>query len=162
MNKQSIQFTNEELKELQTPAFGYELIREVLIPTILGKDYSHMLYWAGKELARKYPLSSTEEMISFFENAGWGNLTVLSLNKNEMEFELSGDLISLRLGKDNNCSFQLEAGFIAEQLQTINSYITETHEQIKKRAKKVVFTAKWDHKDKIEAAPIVGKRSERK
>jgi hypothetical protein len=78
-----------------------------------------------------------------------------------MEFELSGELISIRFKKSNEFTFQIEAGFIAEQLQTMNNQITETYEQVKKRANKVVFTVKWDHKDVLDE-PSIGKRSERK
>jgi predicted hydrocarbon binding protein len=151
----------EELKDIQAPAFGLELLREVLLPDILGSDHPQMLYWAGKGLARKYPVQSIEEISAFFETAGWGSLTLLHNKKNEMEFELSSDLISIRLKKANEFTFQLEAGFIAEQLQMMNNYITETYEQVKKRANKVVFTVKWDHKDML-IEHSIGKRSERR
>lgn len=161
MNKQSVLINMEELKDIQSPAFGLELLREVLLPDILGSDHPQMLYWAGKGLARKYPVNSLEELSAFFETAGWGCLTLLHNKKNEMEFELSGELISIRLKKSNEFTFQIEAGFIAEQLQTMNNQITETYEQVKKRANKVVFTVKWDHKDVLDE-PSIGKRSERK
>lgn len=162
MKKHSYLIDYQELKDIQMPAFGYELLREVLLPDILGQDYPQMLYWAGKSMARKYPVQSTEELISFFLAAGWGNLELVQDKKNEMEFELSGDMIQLRFKKSNDISFQLEAGFVAEQLQQMNNHITETYEQIKKRANKVVFTVKWDHKDAITSPEAVfGKRSER-
>ncbi|WP_253958013.1 YslB family protein [Metabacillus halosaccharovorans] len=142
------------------PAFGFELLREVLIPDLLGQDFPQMLYWAGKGLARKYPVTSLDELANFFAVAGWGDLVLLHKKKNEMEFELSGELISNRFKKVNECTFQLEAGFIAEQLQMMNNQITETYEQVKKRANKVVFTVKWDHKDVLEEVPL-GKRSKR-
>ncbi len=37
-----------QLKELEVSAYGYELIREVLLPDMLGQDYADMMYWAGK------------------------------------------------------------------------------------------------------------------
>ena len=160
MNKQSARLDKDKLENIQMPAFGLELLREVLIPDILGQDYQHMLYWAGKGLARKYPVSSIEELSDFFQAAGWGQLTLLHNKKNEMEFELSGELISIRFSKSNEYTFQLEAGFIAEQLQMMNKHITETYEQLKKRANKVVFTVKWDSKDILDDAPL-GKRSQR-
>ncbi|WP_299089580.1 YslB family protein [uncultured Metabacillus sp.] len=151
----------EELKEIQVPAFSLELLRDVLLPDILGQDHQQMLYWAGKGIARKYPVQSIEELAAFFEAAGWGNLTLLHNKKNEVEFELSGELVSIRLNKTDDCTFQLEAGFIAEQLQLMNKYITETYEQIKKRAGKVMFIAQWDEKDLLDEVTI-GKRSKRK
>jgi predicted hydrocarbon binding protein len=162
VNKQSILVNMEELNDIKVPAFGFELLREVLLPDILGQDHPQMLYWAGKGLARKYPVNSIEELSTFFESAGWGSLTLLHKKNNEMEFELDGELISIRFNKANDYTFQLEAGFIAEQLQSINKHITETYEHVKKRANKVVFTVKWDHKDILDEQPIIGKRSKRK
>lgn len=73
----------EPLAELDVSAYGYELIREIVLPDILGPEHSSMMYWAGKRLARKFPLQSWEEIPAFFEKAGWGTLTNAgSKNKN--------------------------------------------------------------------------------
>ncbi|MFP3822439.1 DUF2507 domain-containing protein, partial [Bacillus sp. SIMBA_008] len=40
----------EQLKEIEVNGFAYELIREVLLPDILGQDHSSMMYFAGKLL----------------------------------------------------------------------------------------------------------------
>lgn len=163
MNKQLEIVQLEELKDRQIPAFGLELLREVLLPDLLGRDLPQILYWAGKGLARKYPINSIEELFEFFKIAGWGNLVLLHNKKNEMEFELSGEFISLRFKKAAEPTFQLEAGFLAEQLQMMNNYITETYEQEKKRANKVIFTVQWDQRDILrDDEPSVGKRSHRK
>ena len=163
MNKQLEIVQLEELKDRQIPAFGLELLREVLLPDLLGRDLPQILYWAGKGLARKYPINSIEELFEFFKIAGWGNLVLLHNKKNEMEFELSGEFISLRFKKATEPTFQLEAGFLAEQLQMMNNYITETYEQEKKRANKVIFTVQWDQRDILQDdEPSVGKRSHRK
>ena len=52
--------------EMKTiPTFGYELIRDNILRSVLGKHEEEVLYWAGKELARKFPLFSIEEAASF-------------------------------------------------------------------------------------------------
>lgn len=135
---------------LQVSGFGYELIREVLIPELLGNDLPPLLYWAGKVLARKYPLQSIEEIISFFEYASWGTLAVSHEKRNEVEFSLISELISHRLQVKDSCSFQLEGGFLAQQIQQQTKKHTEAYEQQKKRVKKIIFTVKWDNKDPIE------------
>jgi predicted hydrocarbon binding protein len=145
----SFQEHNELLKDLHIPAFGYELIRQVVFPSIFGKNTSFILYWAGKDLARKYPLQTLEEIISFFEKAGWGTLTLLDEKKDEYEFELNGPLVSARFDWDDSCTFQLEAGFLAQQIEQQKGKITEAYEQQKKRAKTVHFTVKWDRKDDV-------------
>lgn len=128
---------HEHLQDSTVNAFGYELLREVLIPELLGEESRSIMYWAGKRLARKYPLPTIDEVISFFEKAGWGKLTIKSQKKNEMVFELESELINKRFELHPNPSFQLEAGFIAEQIELMNQYVTETYEEIKRRSKKV-------------------------
>ncbi|MCA1031968.1 YslB family protein [Bacillus timonensis] len=126
------------------PIFGYDLIREVVLSDLLGKDSPQLLYWAGKSLARKYPLQTIEELIQFFHNAGWGDLHVHSEKKYEIDFHLTGEIISHRFRTFEKCTFQLEAGFLAQQIQQLKNHITETFEQQKKRSQKVIFTVKWD------------------
>ena len=57
----------EPLTELDVSAYGYELIREIMLPDILGPEHSSMMYWAGKRLARKFPLQSWEEIPAFLK-----------------------------------------------------------------------------------------------
>ena len=74
MSKNTATELNQEIESETIPIFGYELMREVLLPEILGDDSPAILYWAGKQLARKYPLKDFEEIIDFFKQAGWGKL----------------------------------------------------------------------------------------
>lgn len=134
------------------PLFGYELIRDHLLPSVLGVHEGEILYWAGKEIARKFPLFSTEEIPAFFAEAGWGNLSLIKLSKKEAFYELTNDTIDLKVDQRK---FQLEAGFIAEQYQKLNNVLTECHADIKKRNQSIHFQVKWDPKtiiDKKDAA----------
>ncbi|MCU9614136.1 YslB family protein [Caldibacillus lycopersici] len=133
------------LSEISIPAFGYELIREELINELLGKDGPSLLYWAGKRLARKYPLFTFDEIKEFFIKAGWGSLQLEEQKKNEMELTLTSDLIQYRLHANTNPTFQLEAGFLAEQIQQQKKLYTEAYEHPKKRDGIVSFTIKWDN-----------------
>jgi len=145
--------TTAELKQESdsetVPAFGYELIREVLLPEILGSDTPEILYWAGKKLARKFPLESFTEIIDFFKRTGWGDLTIKSETKSELELELSSNRIAQRIQNKEPHHFQIEAGFLAEQIEVQKQVITETYEHPRKRNRKVYFTVKWDKKDAI-------------
>ena len=138
-----------ETNELQVPAFGYEIIREIVLQDILGEDSYQILYWAGKQLARKFPLASISEVIAFFQSSGWGQLVVEKETKNEMEFTLIGELVNRRLDLYSNCHFQLEAGFLAEQCALQKKFYSEAVADIKKRSKKAIFTVKWDTKDPL-------------
>jgi predicted hydrocarbon binding protein len=132
------------LTELTVPAFGYELIREDFIEEILGEDAPSILYWIGKQIARKYPLFSFDEIQEFFRNAGWGNLDIISQKKSEIELQLTSDLVKHRILTRTNATFQLEAGFLAEQIAQQKKVYAETFEHPKKKDGKVLFTVKWD------------------
>ncbi|WP_096153095.1 MULTISPECIES: YslB family protein [Bacillus] len=140
MSNESI---NETVEKVKVPAFGYELLREVLLPEVFGKDHAQLMYWSGKQLARKFPLSTIDEIISFFDEAGWGNLHIQDEKKYEMTFVLEGGYVARRCDVNKDASFQLEAGFIAEQIQRMKDKTTEAIEEIKKKNKRVI-TVQWD------------------
>ncbi|MFK3958208.1 YslB family protein [Guptibacillus hwajinpoensis] len=134
--------------EIETTAFGYEFYREVLIPELLGSEQPAVLYWTGKEMARQFPLSTREEIVDFFQRAGWGKLSIAQEKKNEVTFDLQSALITERRKTSRNACYQLEAGFLAEQYQNMLRCITEAYETDKKN--EIQFTVKWDPKDQIE------------
>ncbi|SFB16790.1 MULTISPECIES: YslB family protein [unclassified Bacillus (in: firmicutes)] len=127
--------------------FGYELLRDTLLPELLGKNTPEILYWAGKRLARKYPLQTMDEIIDFYEKASWGTLILKKETKSEMEFELVSPLLSSRNSTKAEHFFQLEAGFLAQQIEYHKETITEAYEHPAKKGYKAVFTVKWDKKD---------------
>ncbi|WP_409254369.1 YslB family protein [Bacillus sp. SCS-153A] len=132
------------------PLFGYELMRDILLPEILGKHTTDILYWGGKSLARKFPLVSLEEMEGFFLEAGWGKLSLTEEKKDEQIFTLSGPFIERRLTLKTDISFKMEAGFLAEQVQSQKKAVTEAAEEIHRRSKTIKIIVRSDLKDKIE------------
>ena len=82
-----------------------------MIPELLGSDTPEILYWAGKKLARKYPLQNLTEIIDFFKRAGWGDLSIKSETKKELELELSSSLITNALKTKNPVIFKLKQAF---------------------------------------------------
>lgn len=150
MKGQSYHDYLKALGELNLHSFSFTLLRDHFIPELLGREQQTILYWGGKQLARKFRLSTLEELISFFQTAGWGHLQIVHQKKNEMELELTSKLIEERMKLSPDLSFQLEAGFIAQQIEQMKGFVTEAHEEIKKRANKVIITVKWDEKDTIQ------------
>lgn len=134
-----------ELTDIPVNLFGYELIRTELLSKLLGKDAEPILYWAGKELARSYPLNSFEEIIYFFDHVSFGSLTRTKENRSFHEYTLSGKMVELRLAQ-KAAVFSLEAGFLAEQMQQITGMYTEGYAE-KTKQKDVLITLKWDKKD---------------
>lgn len=131
-----------ESKE-QIPLFGHYLVRDVVLSELLGKNKENVLYWIGKSLARKYPLQSLDEVGDFFAKSGWGNLMLMKESKTEMTLELQSIYQPYKI----NPGYELEAGFLAEQHQLQTGYVTEAAVTVKK--KRVIFSLKWDTKDKI-------------
>ena len=131
-------------------AFAYELIREELLPDIIGKELDRISYWAGKNLARKYTLETFDDIIVFFQQAGWGDLSIIEQNRREMQIQLTSPLIAERYKNKRHTTYQLEAGFLAQQVQQQRQVIAEAYENQKKRSEKVLFTVKWDSKDSID------------
>jgi predicted hydrocarbon binding protein len=129
--------------------FGYELIREFVLPEILGKDTPEILYWTGKRLARKYPLHTHDELIDFFAKASWGQLDIKNERKDEIEFELKSPLIVSRVKSKAEYFFQLEAGFLAQQIEHQKQAVAEAFEHPAKKSNIVQFTVKWDKKDEV-------------
>ena len=141
---------SESLQNISINAFAYELLREELLPDLIGNELDAILYWAGRNLARKYPVETIDEMIQFFTKAGWGDLTIIEHKRREMQFKLTGALIEEREQQKRHSSYQLEAGFIAEQIQKQRGVVAESYEEQKKRSSSVTFLVQWDIKDPVE------------
>lgn len=138
--------TLEENTYATATQFGYELIRDHVLPSVLGVHEGEILYWAGKEIARKFPIFNIEEIPAFFTEAGWGNLTLVKSSKKETFYKLEDDANAIKIEQRK---FQLEAGFIAEQYQILHGVLTECHAEPKQRNKSVQFHVKWDQKATI-------------
>lgn len=121
--------------------FGYEILRDHVMPDILGKHEADILYWAGKSLARKFPLFSLDEAPDFFRQANFGELALDRTTKDEIVFQLTPPKA------DQRC-FKLEAGFLAQQKQKIDGFVTEAHEEVFPKKNRVLITLKWDLRDK--------------
>lgn len=126
---------------------GYEILKDHVLPSILGKHEDEILYWAGKSVARKFPVFSLDEIPDFFQEAGWGPLAFsdAKMPKDEMWLLLPQEDVTLI----ENRSYQLEAGFIAEQFQKLNGFLTECYGEKLLKDKQIRFIVKWDSKTKI-------------
>ncbi|WP_422123014.1 YslB family protein [Planococcus sp. X10-3] len=122
--------------------FGYEIIRDYVLSDVLGKHESDVLYWAGKSLARKFPLYTLEEAADFFLQANFGELVTEKTGKDEIIF-------LLRPLKTENRCFKLEAGFLAQQKQKIGGFLTEAYEEVLPKKKLVRITLKTDLREQV-------------
>lgn len=136
---------SQEMPQVVT-AFGYEIVRDHLLSSVLGKNEHEILYWAGKELARKFPASSLEEVVQFFEDASWGTLVLEKDAKDQAFYALTGSEDLLHITQ--RC-FRLEAGFLAQQCQQMNGFLTECSEEKQAKKNQITLHVKWDLKDPI-------------
>lgn len=70
--------------------------------------------------------------------------------KDEMRLLLEGETVGARFRTQEEPTFKLEAGFIAEQLQSQKKLYTESYDEIDKRKKQVTIIVKWDRKETID------------
>lgn len=117
-------FYNHVLTNKSGTTLGSELLRDILIPSLVGNN-EDIMYWSGKLLARKLILASKNDLRLFFQYAGWGQLKLIKSKKDLNVYELSGDPVKMRLKVTEKPDFKLEAGFIAETYQLIDNLVTE-------------------------------------
>ncbi|MBC1670245.1 YslB family protein [Listeria welshimeri] len=141
---------NGHEEHILVPSFGLDLLRNYLIPEILGDEAPHIMYWAGKDLARKFPLETLDEVADFFEKASWGKFSILKEKKDELRLLLQGEMVEARFTSQENPTFKLEAGFVAEQLQAQKKLYTESYDEVDTRKKQVTIIVKWDRKEAID------------
>ncbi len=132
------------LTELTVPAFGYELIREDFIEEILGEDAPSIFYWSENKSLENIHYFLLMKFKSFFEMQDGATWILLAEKKSEIELQLTSDLVKHRILTRTNATFQLEAGFLAEQIAQQKKVYAETFEHPKKKDGKVLFTVKWD------------------
>lgn len=128
--------------------FGTLLLRDALLPELIGED-NNILYWAGKSLARKFIVKNDDDLMAFYLDANLGKLQRIKEKKDELYFELSGQIVQKRqeLGK---ADFLLEAGFLAQSIQQQTGFISEA--TIAKQSKNsIIFLVKIDLKDPVKA-----------
>lgn len=131
------ELSRDVLDELFTQGSGYDLIRYVSLPELLGEDSYAMLYFMGKNLARKFTFESTEDIIAAFYKLGWGHLELIKERPKSYTFHLMSDSIAQRLQAPFKTEFRLESGFLAAAMQQLERTECECVEKIKKRIHQV-------------------------
>ena len=98
---------------------GQELIRDDLLPEILGTEIHQLSSWAGKRLARKYQLADLEAISTFFLQFNLGNLNLTKRTAHKINWTLTGKIVTKRIDAIDDVDFFLEAGIIAQNVTEI-------------------------------------------
>lgn len=128
------------------------ILRDALIPELLGDDRGAIGYWAGKSLARKFPLGNPTDAATFFQQVGFGDLTLLNQTAEMTSWQLSGEPVKLRKQVKADNDFTLEAGFLAEMMAQqlgVNAEAEMTETTRKLRDHVVTFNVYTDPNDVI-------------
>ncbi|MFD2761763.1 YslB family protein [Lentibacillus juripiscarius] len=129
------------LDELHTAGAGYDIIRYVGLPDVFGNQADALLYFMGKNMARKFEFQSLSDIVYAFEKLGWGHLELVKEKKNELTFQLMADTIVYRLNSPLDTEFRLEAGFLSESIGLVNQRPCECEEEIHKKIHQIEFSA---------------------
>ncbi|MEY8442332.1 YslB family protein [Lactobacillaceae bacterium 24-114] len=101
-------------------------LRDVIIPSILGKETDEMLYWIGKDVARQFPVDADEKIILLGKQLGFGDLSLLKKNATSQVWKLGGPIVKERIAQNGELtSFGLETGFLAQEIEFQLLTITE-------------------------------------
>ncbi len=93
-------------------------LRDVILPSILGKEADDMLYWIGKDLAREYPVATHDDLIILTHQLGLGDLQLQRHDKTSQVWRLGGPIVTERIRRDEEqTSFGLELGFLAQEIE---------------------------------------------
>ncbi|GAA0601225.1 YslB family protein [Virgibacillus siamensis] len=128
------------LDELHTTGAGYDIIRYLGLPELLGAEAPTLLYFMGKNIARKMDTESVSDVIYAFEKLGWGTLELIKEKKRELTFHLMSDSVVYKLNAPFDTDFRLESGFLAESIELLKDRTCECKEEINKKIHMIEFT----------------------
>lgn len=134
------------------PLFGQLMLRDLLLPDLLGEETSNIAYWAGRDLARQLPVAEAD-LTKLFEQVGFGTLTPTAAKKQERHYLLSGSVVETRIANFKQPDFRLEAGFLAQSLQQILGVVVEANAVIDAHKHQVALTVALDPKAEQPVAP---------
>lgn len=133
MAKEQKQLSVSQLDELQSSGAGYEILRYVGLPELLGTESETLLYFIGRNLARRLEITSLDDIYLIFDKLGWGHLELVKERRKELTFHLMADSVVKRINSPFATDFRMEAGFLAEALQRVKGVPCECVEAIHKK-----------------------------
>lgn len=121
---------------------GYELLRFIALPDLLGKDQDKILYILGKNTSRTLDITSVDSLIEAFDLFGFGDLVHIKEKRAEDLFTLKSQLVTARKEAALEQSYLFESGIIAGAMETIRGFQCETEESIKVKQGLIEFSVK--------------------
>lgn len=139
MTKEQNKLSISLLHELKTSGAGYDVLRYISLPKLLGTEASTLLYFMGKDLARSFEIQSYDDIYEIADQLGWGKIELVKEKKHTLTFTLMADAVVYRLNAPINVDFRLEAGFLAKAVSMIKGNQYECSEKVNKKIYQVEF-----------------------
>lgn len=127
-------------EDLQSTGAGYDILRYVSLPQLLGKESDTILYFMGKSLAQTMEIHSIDDIILLFKQFGWGALDPVKEKKKSSTFHLLDDSIVQKLTSSLDIDFRYESGFLAGACEQLYGIECECLEKIHHKIYQVEFT----------------------
>jgi len=127
------------LTDLDSQTVGYDVLRYISLPQLLGQETDTLLYYMGRNLARAFDIKTLEDVYFMFDKLGWGRLEPMKERKNSIVFSLMADAVVKRLKAPFPTEFRLEAGFLAEAMQLIHNCECECTESVQRNVHQIQF-----------------------
>ncbi|MUV39392.1 uncharacterized protein JNUCC1_03268 [Lentibacillus sp. JNUCC-1] len=140
MKQKQNTFKLSMLDELNTTGAGYDVLRYISLPEVLGTEADTLLYFMGKNLARRLNPETMHDLFYLFEKLGWGRLEFVKEKRKSLTFTLMSDAVVYRLKAPFEIDFRLEAGFLSEAIGLIKNRTCECNEMINTNIHQIVFT----------------------
>lgn len=136
-------FPIDLLDSLHTSGAGFDILRYLGLPELFGTESDTLLYFMGRKIARKFHFHELHDVYLVFEKLGWGKLELIKERRKTLIFSLMSDAVVHRLQAPVPVDFRLEAGFLAEAVQSIYEVGTEAREKINERIHQIEFTVAY-------------------
>src|SRR5699024_329236 len=127
-------------EDLQSNGAGYDILRYVSLPQLLGKESDTIMYFLGKSLSQTVEIHSIDDIILFFKQLGWGALDPVKEKRKSSTFHLLDDSIVQKLQSSLEIDFRYESGFLAGACEQLYGTECECIEKIHHKIYQVEFT----------------------
>src|SRR5699024_12175104 len=111
-----ILITLSTIDKLPKETVGQDVLRYIGLHDVLGKEKDTLLYFLGKQMARKFEINNLEDLIYLFYTLRWGKLELVKEKKKYLTFHLMSDDIVERMNTSFDIDFKLEDGINVETL----------------------------------------------
>lgn len=126
-------------EQLPPETTGHDVLRYLSLPSLLGEEKEKLLYYIGRNLARKIEMDTLDDLLFLFQKFRWGKLELIKDKRNKLIFHLMADEVAQRMISSLTIDFRLESGFIAEAIEKITKRECECSETVNERLYRVQF-----------------------